>query len=105
MLRWQDGYRIGEGVKKAEKVKNRLDSGKFVHGIYLLTLSENPANIMDVIPAAMLVQKSFYRICPLIIGMAGDKEEALEMVRDLVDEVYRKTGTFQIGEYIESQKL
>lgn len=48
MLTWQDGYRIGEGVKKAEKVKSRLDAGKFVQGIYLLTLSENPANIMDV---------------------------------------------------------
>ena len=59
MLTWQDGYRIGEGVKKAEKVKSRLDAGKFVQGIYLLTLSENPANIMDVIPAAMLLQKSF----------------------------------------------
>ena len=59
MLTWQGGYRIGEGVKKAEKVKSRLDAGKFVQGIYLLTLSENPANIMDVIPSAMLLQKSF----------------------------------------------
>ena len=81
---WQDGCRIGEGVKKAEKVKSRLDAVVNLFRVFLfLTLSENPANIMDVIPAAMLLQKSFYRICPPIIGMAGDKEEALEMVRCL----------------------
>ena len=60
---------------------------------------------MDVIPAAMLLQMSFYRICPPIIGMAGDMEEALELVRCLVDEVYWQSGTFQIAEYIESQKI
>ncbi len=103
MLRWQEGYRVGENVRKPEKIKRRLDAGKYVHGIYLLTLSENPANIMDVIPADMLIQKSFCRICPPIIGMAGDKEEALEMVKNLVDEVYRATGAFRITEYIENR--
>ena len=40
---------------------------------------------MDIIPAAMLIQKSFYGICPKIIGMAKGKEEALEMVRSLAE--------------------
>lgn len=81
MLTWQDGYRIGEGVKKAEKVKSRLDAGKFVQGIYLLTLSENPANIMDVIPAAYAVAEellqdlsSYYRNGRGQGGSAGNGE-------------------------------
>ena len=98
MLKWQENFLAGESVKDPEKIKK-----KPVLGIYLLTLSENPVNLMDIIPAAMLIQKSFYGICPKIIGMAKGKEEALEMVRSLIDEMYRETGTFATAEYIENR--
>ena len=58
---------------------------------------------MDIIPAAMLLQKSFYGICPKIIGMANGKDEALEMVRSLIEEIYTETGTFQVAEYSRKQ--
>lgn len=88
MLKWQKNFLTGETVKKPEKIKKKLDAGKFVYDIYLLTLSDNPDNLMDIIPAAMLLQKSFYGICPKIIGMANGKDEALEMVRSLIEEIY-----------------
>ena len=103
MLKWQENFLTGESVKDSEKIKKKLNSGKLVPGIYLLTLSENPLNLMDIIPAAMLIQRSFYGICPKIIGMAKGKEEALEMVRSLIDEMYRETGTFAAAEYIENR--
>ena len=93
MLKWQENFLAGESVKDPEKIKKKLNSGKPVLGIYLLTLSENP----------VLIQKSFYGICPKIIGMAKGKEEALEMVRSLIDEMYRETGTFATAEYIENR--
>ena len=103
MLVWQENFLTGESVKNPNKIKKKLNNGKLVPGIYLLTLSENPVNLMDIIPAAMLIQKSFYGICPKIIGMAKGKEEALEMVRSLIDEMYRETGNFATAEYIENR--
>ena len=58
MLKWQKNFLTGETVKKPEKIKKKLDAGKFVYDIYLLTLSDNPDNLMDIIPAAMLLQKT-----------------------------------------------
>ena len=84
MLKWKKDYLTGEGIDDPEKIKNKLDAGKYVYGIYLLTLSDNPSNLFEIIPAAMLLQKSYYRICPEIIGMAKGKDEALEMVRSLL---------------------
>ena len=103
MLVWQENFLTGESVKNPNKIKKKLNNGKLVPGIYLLTLSENPSNLMDIIPAAMLIQKSFCGICPKIIGMAKGKDEALEMVRSLIDEMYTETGTFATGEYIENR--
>ena len=89
MLKWQENFLAGESVKDPEEIKKKLNSGKPVLGIYLLTLSENPVNLMDIIPAAMLIQKSFYGICP--------------KMRSLIDEMYRETGTFATAEYIENR--
>ena len=52
MLKWKKDYLTGEGVEDPEKIKNKLDAGKYVHGIYLLTLSDNPSNLFEIIPAA-----------------------------------------------------
>lgn len=94
---------IDDKIKQPEEIKEKLDAGEFVHGIYLITLSENPSNIMDIVPAVMLIQQSFYDICPPVIGMAKGKKSALEMVRKLIDDIYRTTGSFCIAEYLENR--
>ena len=38
MLKWQENFLAGESVKDPEKIKKKLNSGKPVLGIYLLTL-------------------------------------------------------------------
>ena len=103
MLKWKKKYNIGESVKAPVKVQSKINAGKPVPGIYLLTLSDNPGNIMEIIPAVMLVQKPAYDLCPVIIGMAKGKEEALELVQKIVEEVYRETGSFEIREYMKNR--
>ena len=60
MLKWQENFLAGESVKDPEEIKKETEQRKTGYwAIYLLTLSENPVNLMDIIPAAMLIQKSF----------------------------------------------
>ena len=35
-----------------------------------------------------------------VIGIAEGKKEALELVRDIIDEVYSNTGGFNISQYL-----
>lgn len=81
MLKWCKDLRIGEGVKKADKIRRKLNHGKIVPGVYLITFSENPRNLLE------------------IIGLAGDKDEAVDMVVEIIREVYDATGDFRIEEY------
>lgn len=99
MLKWKRHYLVGEGVKEPAKIRRKINAGKFVPGIYLLTLSNHPANLCEILPAAMLMQKSYVEICPLIFGMAKGKDEAMELLADFLSEVYRETGSFRIEEY------
>lgn len=103
MLKWQKDYYVGGGVKNPEKVKQKIDAGRVTLGIYLITLSDNPGNLLEIIPAAMLLQKSYYAICPEIIGMAKGKDNAIDLASAIVKEIYAATGAFEVKEYLKNR--
>lgn len=103
MLKWQKDYYVGEGIKNPEKIKTKINAGRVTLGIYLITLSENPGNLLEIIPAAMLFQKSYYAICPEIIGMAKGKDDAIDLAAAIVKEIYETTGAFQVKEYLKNR--
>lgn len=103
MLKWREDYYVGEGIKDAEKTKKRIDAGKVALGVYLVTLSENPGNLLEIIPSYMLIQKSYYAKCPEIIGMAKGKGEATDLAVDIVKNIYGETGAFQVKEYFKNR--
>lgn len=103
MLEWLANYYTGDGVKNPRKIQSKINAGKLVPGIYLLTLSANPGNLLEIIPAAMLVQKSAYALCPAIMGMAKGKDEAIDLAVEILQEVYQATGAFKIEEFLKNR--
>ena len=67
--------------------------------MYLITFSENPRNLLEIKPALTMIQQSAADICPEIIGLAGNKDEAVEMTVEIIQEVYDRTGDFRVEEY------
>lgn len=70
MLKWHKNYYRGASIKNISKIRLKLIQGKPVPGIYLITLSENPHNQLEILPALTLVQETAARICPEIVGIA-----------------------------------
>ena len=99
MLKWREDYYVGEGIKDAAKARKRIDAGRMVFAGYLVTVSENPGNLLEIVPSYMLIQKSYYARCPEIVGMAKGKDEAIDMGVDIVNYIYGETGAFQVKEY------
>ena len=96
-------YYIGDGVKNPTRVRARITAGKCVPDIYIVTLSDNPGNILEILPAVTLVQRGARAICPLIIGMAKGKDEAIDLAVDIVKNIYGETGAFQVKEYFKNR--
>lgn len=103
MLEWLANYYTGDGIKNPRKIQSKINAGKLAPGVYLLTLSANPGNLLEIIPAAMLVQKSAYALCPAIAGMAKGKDEAIDLATEIILEVYHETGTFKVEEYLKNR--
>lgn len=93
MLTWYEKIYVGNTAKKNEtKIRRKLDQGKFVPGVYLITMASNPANNLDIIGTAFLKQKAVYERCPMVVGMAKGYEEALELVQQITEDVLAQTG-------------
>ena len=99
MLKWHKNLLTGPGIRNRARICYKLNHGKIVPDIFLITLSENPANLLEILPALTFIQESAALICPEIIGIARGKKEAMDMVTEIIQELYRETGGFNIKEY------
>jgi hypothetical protein len=104
MLKWFKNLYVGDTVTKQEnRIIWKVNHGVGVWDVYLITLATNSDNLLDIISANMLLQKTVRRSCPLIVGLAFGYEEALQLVEQIVSEVYQKTGAVAVRQYIEQQ--
>lgn len=104
MLDWYEKLYLSDEMKKKEKrIRAQIEKGRAVPGVYLLTLSNNPDNILEIIRASFLTQKALRRNLPQIVGMANGREEALELLQKIIEETFQETGGFRIEEYLQDR--
>lgn len=103
-MKWYKNLYLGEGVEtKAREIINKIKKNKPTIDVYVIALASNPENQLDVIPSWELLQKGYPKDRLRIIGLAQGKKEALQLVTDLVDEVYQKTGDVKILPYLKEE--
>lgn len=90
--------------KKAAPVKGQilqlLQEKKLQPEVYVITPPRNGNNVLDIYPSALLLIPPYRNEEFFVLGIAVTYWEALEVVRELVDDLYRKTGAFRIDELI-----
>ena len=93
---------VGESLKnKKQKImwKIRHNSGMF--DVFVITLSSNKDNLLDIINSSVLMQKYYPKDNMIIVGIAKSYDEAVDIVGRIVEKVYKETGSFNVREYVE----
>lgn len=103
MLKWHEHFYADDSICDAEKIRDRLNNNRMTPGVYLLTFSNNPDNLMEILPEVSLRQKAVRELCPVIFGMAGSKDDAIALACRILKEVYDETGAFGIEEYLKNR--
>lgn len=92
-MRWYKPLYVGPKAKKKRyALIQKIRSGEYHPTLYVITPSQNGNNILDIYP--MLTWLPYYQKNPdvLIVGIADGYWEALEVVRQIVDDLYHRTG-------------
>lgn len=104
-MKWYDNLYIGDSIAhKADRIRWRVEHRRIIKPIYLITFPSNPDNLLDIIPARDLWLPGYPRQNLRIIGMAGDYDEALSLVQQIVEETLQETDTTDIRSYLKSKR-
>ena len=103
MYFYKDLY-AGSSIEDPDEVKRNLLIGKGQFTIYVITLSPSRprpgANQLEILHCALLKTPYYRENPPYIIGIANGKNEAVSVVRDLVQEAYDRTGSGDVRAYL-----
>lgn len=105
-LKWYRYLYLGDNARKAKyKTFGLIRKNRFTIDTYIVAVSDNPDNILEIYSANFLKQPHFrkkeYRDRVYVVGLAKGKNEAYELVRDIVDETYSHTGTVDVAGYLK----
>ncbi|QHQ62517.1 hypothetical protein Ana3638_18435 [Anaerocolumna sedimenticola] len=67
--------------------------------VYCITFASNSYNLFDIINANELIFPYYSKRDVYILGLAGSKGQAKYLVKDMLMEIYDKTGDFRVREY------
>lgn len=100
-MRWYHGLYVGNSARRKRyeivwKVKHRAG----MLNVYLITLSSNDSNLLDIFDSSMLLQPHFKKEDLFIAGIAYGYDEAVDTAANIVLDVYRATGGFKVREYL-----
>lgn len=93
---------LSETIKNPRKLLRKLQKSSLPCRFFVLTLSGG-TDQLEIYPAYCL-QQSFYRKhFPVVVGMAGDYEEALALLMQIVQDSLIYTGTCNLKDYLQSR--
>ena len=101
-MKWYHDLYVGDSIAdRANRIKWKINHNAGTVSVYVIAFASNSKNLLDIIPAWELMQKSYpFKKNMQIIGLAKGYAEALELVRDIIDETYRNTGDVDVRAYL-----
>ena len=101
-MEWYRNLYASDSVAhKVNRIKWKINHNAGTVFVYVIAFSSNRKNLLDIIPAWELMQKSYPKKNMKIIGLAKGYQDALELVRLIIDETYQKTGTVDVRTYLK----
>lgn len=91
---------LAAGQEKDRIIKN-IKKGNFQAGVYVISLSACKEDLLDIIPSFMLRAQRYKDL--KILGIALTREEAFEVGSEIIMDVYKKTGAYDVRGYFEKE--
>lgn len=94
-------YMTARARKKRYKIVWRVSHKAGLLNTYLIILPTYGNNQLEIINSTELLQKHYDNVTTCIVGIAIGKEEALELVEKIVDDVINRQGQPDVRGFFE----
>lgn len=86
--------------KNLGKIKRKLRTRLLFADVYLIVPAGNPLDQLDILDARQLVQSHYKGKTFLVVGLASDYTEALQVIERMVQDCLRERGDCKLREYL-----
>lgn len=90
---------VGDTVKNLSKIKWKLKHHAGMN-VYVITIASG-SDQLEIFHNAYLKQKYFRYHPPIIVGIASDYEEAVQIIVKITQECVESTGACNLKEYLK----
>lgn len=100
---WYDDLFVGKSIspRRKKRIIRKVNRRSIWGSEYLLTLSANPDNLLDIISTQVVRQRDYPRKRLVVIGLAGNYEEAIQLAGEIVSSIYAAQGNFRLREFFQ----
>lgn len=90
--------------KKIEKIKENIADGKFISPICLIVISQNDADVFDIIPLINLKNKSYRGLYEdmHVLGIAESKKAAISLCVNMTEQYFNKKSPLSMRDYFKA---
>ena len=94
--------RLGEGLSHSDlaKIKEDLSVNPIKANLFLITISANRDEQLDIYDAKYMIQKYYQKNPPYVIGIAKEKGHAFTIVEELMKECVDKRSDANLRAYL-----
>lgn len=105
MVKWYPALYLDSVTSKNQrKIKRRMEKRKVNLRVYCIALASNEKNLLDIYCTNELLFH-YYRCKEIkVIGLASSKESAIQMVADIVNDVYQQTGRLDVRTFFQEDE-
>lgn len=99
-MNWYRDLYVGKTFcRKKKRIKRLVEAGEQVPMLFLILLRrDQETNQLEIIP--QLAYRANASDSDLVVGLASGMREAQEIMLELTDTVYRRTGTADLKRFI-----
>ncbi len=101
MISWSNQLYLSESISKRElkSIKKKLEKNKFFKGVYCITFASNIENLFDIYNIKQFFFPYYKKKDIHILGLAKSKKEAFELIRKMIEDIYKETDEFKVRDY------
>ena len=100
-MQWLENLYLSDSVKENEKeLREGLEKGNFSQKLWVISIPICPKDQLDIRKANTLAYHDLWETIPMIVGMAGTKKEAIELVERITKDCLRSRGDALLREFL-----
>lgn len=105
MIKWYPTLYLDSVTKKnLRKIKRRMERRKINLRVYCIALASNEKNLLDIYSTNELLFQYYRQKDIKVIGLASSKESAIQLVADIVNDVYQQTGRLDVRTFFKEDE-